>query len=302
MSIETGIRGIGAERPAETPPDGSGRTAGKPPGRWSGGPAGGAARAKRLGPGDKIPFGLAIGPALLLLTWSVGAALGWIDPRVLSAPWTVVGTARDLIAGGELQNHLVTSATRALLGLVTGVAAGLVLAVVAGLSRVGEGLVDGPMQINRAVPNLALLPLLILWFGIGEQMKVITIALAVVVPIYMHTHNGLRAIDKRYVELAETLRAGRAEFLRRVVLPGALPGFLLGMRFAVMSAWLSLVVVEQVNATSGIGYMMTLAGTYGQTDVIIVGLVVYAALGLLLDGTVRLVQRRALSWRLTLDD
>ncbi|TDB80497.1 ABC transporter permease [Actinomadura sp. KC216] len=289
MSIDTGT-----ERPAEAPPD-SATTAGA---RLSGD----APRAKRLGPGDKIPFGLAIGPALLLLAWSAGAALGWIDPRVLSAPWTVLATAGDLISGGELQNHLVTSATRALLGLGLGVAAGLVLAVVAGLSRVGEGLLDGPMQINRAVPNLALLPLLILWFGIGEQMKVITIALAVVVPIYMHTHNGLRAIDKRYVELAETLRAGRAEFLRRVVLPGALPGFLLGMRFAVMSAWLSLVVVEQVNATSGIGYMMTLAGTYGQTDVIIVGLVVYAVLGLLLDGTVRLVQRRALSWRLTLDD
>jgi sulfonate transport system permease protein len=258
--------------------------------------------APRLGPGDKIPFGLAIGPALLLLTWIAGSAFGWIDPRTLSAPWTVVATTGDLIVDGQLQDHLTTSATRALLGLALGVGAGLALAVVAGLNRVGEGLVDGPMQINRAVPNLALLPLLILWFGIGERMKVITIALAVVVPIYMHTHNGLRAIDKRYVELAETLRSGRAEFLLRVVLPGALPGFLLGLRFAVMSAWLSLVVVEQVNATSGIGYMMTRAGTYGQTDVIIVGLVVYAALGLLLDGTVRLVQRRALSWRRTLDD
>ncbi|MFI0405776.1 ABC transporter permease [Actinomadura sp. 3N508] len=290
MSIDTGT-----ERPAEA-------AAAPAASAVASRPSGDTPRAKRLGPGNKIPFGLAIGPVLLLLGWSSGAALGWIDPRVLSAPWTVVATSGDLVSGGELQNHLVTSARRALLGLGLGVAAGLVLAIVAGLSRVGEGLVDGPMQINRAVPNLALLPLLILWFGIGEQMKVITIALAVVVPIYMHTHNGLRAIDKRYVELAETLRAGRPEFLRRVVLPGALPGFLLGMRFAVMSAWLSLVVVEQVNATSGIGYMMTLAGTYGQTDVIIVGLVVYAALGLLLDGTVRLVQRRALSWRLTLDD
>ncbi|GAA4228268.1 ABC transporter permease [Actinomadura meridiana] len=262
----------------------------------------GARLGPRLGPGDRIPFGLAIGPVLLLLVWVVGSALRWIDPRTLSAPWTVVATTGDLIADGQLQDHLATSATRALLGLALGVGVGLVLAVVAGLNRVGEGLIDGPMQINRAVPNLALLPLLILWFGIGERMKVITIALAVVVPIYMHTHNGLRAIDKRYVELAETLRSGRAEFLLRVVLPGVLPGFLLGLRFAVMSAWLSLVVVEQVNATSGIGYMMTRAGTYGQTDVIIVGLVVYAALGLFLDGTVRLVQRRALSWRRTLDD
>lgn len=259
-------------------------------------------RGRRLGPGPKIPFALAIGPLLLLATWLVGSGLGWIDPRVLSEPWTVVSTGAGLLADGSLPADLGTSATRALLGLVFGVLAGLVLAVVSGLSRIGEGVIDGPLQINRAVPNLALLPLLILWFGIGEEMKVITIALAVVVPIYMHTHNGLRSIDKRYVELAETLRIGRWEFLRRVVLPGALPGFLLGLRFAVMSAWLSLVVVEQINATSGIGYMMTLAGTYGQTDVIIVGLVVYAVLGLLLDGSVRLVQRRALTWRRTLND
>ncbi|GAB3716519.1 ABC transporter permease [Nocardiopsis oceani] len=216
-------------------------------------------RSRRLGPGPRIPFILALGPLLLLAVWTVGSAAGWIDPRTLTEPWTVLSTGIDLAADGTLQEHLVVSAQRALLGLGFGVVAGLALAVVSGLSRIGEGLVDGPMQINRAVPNLALLSLLILWFGIGEEMKVITIALAVVVPIYIHTHNGLRAIDRRYVELAETLDSGRLAFLLRVVLPGALPGFLLGMRFAVTAAWLSLVVVEQVNSTNGLGYMMTLA-------------------------------------------
>jgi sulfonate transport system permease protein len=120
------------------------------------------------------------------------------------------------------------------------------------------------------------------------------------VPIYIHTHNGLRTIDSRYVELAQTVGLSQWDFVRRVVLPGALPGFLLGLRFAVTGAWLSLVVVEQINSTSGIGYMMELARTYGQTDIIIVGLVVYGVLGLLSDAVVRLVQRRALSWRRTL--
>ena len=166
---------------------------------------------------------------------------------------------------------------------------------------VGEALIDGPVQIKRSIPTLALIPLLILWFGIGEQMKVITIALGVFIPVYIHTHNGLRTIDARYVELAETSDVSRGGFLRHVVLPGAMPGFLLGMRFAVTGALLALVVVEQFNATSGIGYMITLAKTYGQTDVIVVGLVVYGALGLLADGAVRLVQRRALSWRRTLE-
>ncbi|MEV6751493.1 ABC transporter permease [Streptomyces sp. NPDC051214] len=257
-------------------------------------------RRRRLGPGRPVPYGWAIGPLLLLALWSVGSAAGFIDARNLSAPWTVVSTAGDLIAEGRLQSNLATSAERAALGLLFGTAGGLALAVIAGLSRIGEGVIDGPVQIKRAIPSLALIPLLILWFGIGESMKVITIALGVFVPVYIHTHNGLRTIDGRYAELAETVGLSRTGFVRHVVLPGALPGFLLGMRFAVTAAWLSLVVVEQVNATSGIGYMMELARTYGQTDIIIVGLVVYGLLGLVSDALVRLVERKALSWRRTL--
>ncbi|MEK8107195.1 ABC transporter permease [Micromonospora sp. M12] len=234
--------------------------------------------------------------------WAVGSAAGWIDPRTLSAPWTVVTTAGDLIADGRLQDNLVISAQRAGLGLAIGTVTGTALALLAGLSRWGEAILDGPIQIKRAIPALALLPLLVLWFGIGEQMKVITITLGVFVPVYIHTHNGLRTIDSRYVELGESLRLRRSAFIRRIVLPGALPGFLLGMRFAVVGAWLSLVVVEQINSTSGIGYMMELAREYGQTEVIIVGLVLYGLLGLLSDGAVRLAQRRALSWRRTLAD
>lgn len=257
---------------------------------------------RRLGPGRAIPFGAAVGPLLLLAVWAIGSAAGWLDPRTLSAPWTVVTTAGDLIADGRLQDNLIVSASRAGLGLAFGTVAGVLLALLAGLSRWGEAVLDGPIQIKRAVPALALVPLLILWLGIGEQMKVITITLGVFVPVYIHTHNGLRGIDSRYVELGESLRLRPATFLRRIVLPGALPGFLLGMRFAVVAAWLSLVVVEQINSTSGIGYMMDLARQYGQTDVIIVGLVLYGLLGLLSDGAVRLAQRRALSWRRTLAD
>ncbi|MFD5892944.1 ABC transporter permease [Streptomyces sp. NPDC060366] len=255
---------------------------------------------RRLGLGRPVPYGWALGPLLLLAVWAAGSATGLIDARNLSAPWTVVTTAGDLIENGRLQSNLATSAQRAALGLLFGVVGGLLLALVSGLSRIAEGVIDGPVQIKRAIPSLALIPLLILWFGIGESMKVITIALGVFVPVYIHTHNGLRTIDNRYVELAETVRLSRTAFLRHVVLPGALPGFLLGMRFAVTGAWLALVVVEQVNATSGIGYMMELARTYGQTDVIIVGLVVYGLLGLLSDALVRLVERRTLSWRRTL--
>jgi sulfonate transport system permease protein len=258
-------------------------------------------RRRRLGPGKPIKFGAVLGPVLLLVIWSIGSATGLLDARVLSAPWTVVTTAGELIADGRLQSNLWTSTQRAFIGLGFGIVLGVVLALISGLSRIGEAVLDGPIQIKRAIPSLALLPLLILWLGIGESMKIVTILLGVFVPIYIHTHNGLRTIDARYVELAQTVGLSQWDFIRRVVLPGALPGFLLGLRFAVTGAWLSLVVVEQINSTSGIGYMMELARTYGQTDIIIVGLVLYGVLGLLSDGAVRLIQRKALSWRRTLD-
>jgi sulfonate transport system permease protein len=255
---------------------------------------------RRLGPGKPIRFGGLIGIAVLLVAWVVGSATGLLDPRTLTEPWTVVATAETLVENGRLQESLVTSGLRAAAGLGLGVAVGLVLALVSGLSRVGETLIDGPIQVKRSIPTLALIPLLILWLGIGEPMKVITIALAVFVPIYIHTHNGLRTIEGRYAELAETLGVTRGEFVRHVVLPGAMPGFLLGLRFAVTSSLLALVVVEVINATSGIGHMITLASNYGQTDVIVVGLVVYALLGVTADAVVRLIERKALSWRRTL--
>jgi sulfonate transport system permease protein len=255
---------------------------------------------RRLGPGRPIRFGGVIGITALLLAWVVGSATGLLDPRILTEPWTVVASAGTLIENGRLQESLLVSGVRAALGLGIGVVVGVVLALIAGLSRIGEAFIDGPVQVKRSIPTLALIPLLILWLGIGEPMKVLTIALATFVPIYIHTHNGLRSIEGRYAELAETLGVTRAEFIRHVVLPGAMPGFLLGLRFAVTSSLLALVVVEVINATSGIGHMITLASNYGQTDIIVVGLVVYALLGVSADTAVRLIERKALSWRRTL--
>lgn len=260
------------------------------------------ARALRLGPGKHIKYGAAIGPLLLLLIWTLGSWTGFIDHRTLSPPWVVVSTASELIGSGRLWTNFETSLWRALQGLFWGVVVGGALGVIAGLSRIGEYVIDGPVQIKRSIPSLALVPLLMLWLGIGEGMKVTAIALIVFVPIYIQTHDCLRAIDSRYLELSETLGVSRWEFIRNVVLPGALPGFLLGLRFAVTYSWLALVVVEQVNSTSGIGYMIELARTYGQTEVIIVGLALYAFLGLTSDALVRLLQRRVLKWRKTLAD
>ncbi|MBF6157458.1 ABC transporter permease [Nocardia cyriacigeorgica] len=260
-------------------------------------------RSRRtLGPGRAIPFGAALGPALLIGAWIIGSASGTLDPETLPAPWTVLRTAGELIADGRLQSNLLTSLQRAGISLVLGVVIGVVLALIAGLSRLGEALVDGPIQIKRSIPTLALIPLFIVWFGIGEEMKLIVITTSVLIPVYINTHAQLRSVDARYVELAETVGLSRTAFIRKIALPGSLPGFFTGLRLAVTISWLALVVVEQVNATSGIGYLMTQARTYGQIDVIVVGLVIYGLLGLLGDLAVRTVERKALSWRQTLGD
>lgn len=260
----------------------------------------GAPRARRLGQDAPDPLGWLLGPALLVAVWTLGSFMGVIDPRVLPAPWATAETAVDLIRDGRLQANLAISAWRAVQGLTFGVSVGLIVALVSGLSLLGGYLFDGMVHVKRAIPTLALIPLVVIWFGIGETMKVTVIALSVFVPIYLNTHTALRGIETRYVELAETVGLARWAFVRDVVLPGALPGFLLGLRFGVMSAWLALVVVEQLNATSGVGYMINLARTYAQTDVIVVGLVVYALLGLSSDMAVRALESRLLAWRRTL--
>lgn len=258
-------------------------------------------RRRRLGPGKHIPYGRVLGPVLLLALWSAGSAAGVLDPRIIAAPWTVIDAAWQLTRGqGELQSDFLVSAQRAVTGLGFGVAVGTALAVAAGLSRMGDAVVDGAMQVKRAIPALALIPLMILWLGIGEEMKIVTIALFVLVPVYINTYAGLTGIDARYVELAEVVGLSRWQFIRKVVIPGALPGWFTGLRLGVTGSWLALIVVEQINAQSGIGYMMFQAQQYGQNDVILVGLVVYGLFGFVTDAVVRMIERRALSWRQTL--
>ncbi|MCE7796458.1 ABC transporter permease [Sphingobium sufflavum] len=255
---------------------------------------------RRLGMGDAVSYGWLLGPALLLVYWSLGSATGFIDGRILPAPWVAVTTGVDLIEQGRLQQHLLVSLLRAAQGIAFGTVAGVLVALLSGLSLLGGYIFDGIIQVKRAVPALALIPFFILWFGIGEVMKVTVVTLGVFIPIYIHTHNALRSIDIKHVELAETMGIRYSQFIRHVVLPGALPGFLLGLRFGVMGAWLGLVVVEQFNTTSGIGYMINLARNYAQADVMLVGLVLYAVFGLLSDRLVRSIESRSLTWRRTL--
>jgi sulfonate transport system permease protein len=257
-------------------------------------------RRGRLGPGRRVPFLRAIGPLLLLGFWSLASGLKWLDPTVLPSPWDVASTGWRMARDGTLGSSLEVSVRRAMLGLVIGVTAGLVLALASGLTRIGTALIDGTVQIWRSVPILAVIPIAIVWIGIGEEMKVSLIALAVMVPIYINTTSALAGIDLRYVELSESLNLSRWHFVRYVALPGAIPGFFVGLRLSAVSCWLVLVVVEQTNATAGIGYFMSTAETYGQVDVLTVGLALYALLGLGSDTIVQMAERRVLVWRKSL--
>ncbi|MEH2549777.1 sulfonate transport system permease protein [Bradyrhizobium sp. AZCC 2262] len=251
----------------------------------------------RLVPRRLPSSAILFGPVVLLVFWEFASAVGWLSPKFLAAPSTALLTGAKLLASGTLVDHFLASAKRAYLGLGIGVAIGLALALTAGLSRIGEASVDGLVQIKRAIPTLALIPLAILWLGIGEAMKIALIASSVLIPVYINTHAALTGIDARYVELARTVRLSRTAFLREVALPGALPGFFTGLRLAVTTCWAALVVLEQINTSEGIGYLMNRARDYGQTDIIVVGLVIYAALGLGSDFAVRLWERKAMAYR-----
>jgi len=288
MTYQHKIRAVAASVPASVVP------------RRSGPPAVGRAGSligRPLAPRRLPAGGILIGPAILLLVWEFASAVGWLPPKLLAAPSTAVVTGFDMLINGTLADYFLASAQRAYLGLGTGVAIGDAVALISGLTRAGEASIDGVVQIKRAIPTLALIPLAILWLGIGEAMKVALIALSVLVPVYINTHAALKGIDIRYVELSRTLGLTHSEFLRRVALPGALPGFFTGLRLAVTTCWTALVVLEQINTTEGIGYLMNRARDYGQTDIIVVGLAIYAVLGLASDLTVRLWERKALAYR-----
>jgi len=237
------------------------------------------------------------GPLALLAVWWLVTGTGLASGRVLASPLAVIRAARQLAGDGELTDALGASLYRVGWGLLFGVAAGLVLAIVAGFFRAGEHLVDSSMNFLRTIPVIALLPLIIIWIGIGESAKIFLIAIGVVFPVYMNTFAGIRGVDLKLVEAGRTFGLGRLGLIRRIIIPGALPGFLVGLRWSMGVAWLLLVFAEQVNTNTGIGYLLTSAQGWNRTDIIILCLVIYGVLGLLCDGIVRILERSLLSWR-----
>jgi sulfonate transport system permease protein len=243
-----------------------------------------------------------ISPLVVLAGWQVVSQAGLISRQKLPPPSQVWSTAVSLVttdnpAYGTLQGAMLISLERVAIGFAVGGGIGLLLAIVAGLSRFGENAVDPLMQMLRTLPLFGLIPVFIVWFGIGEGPKIILIAIGAAIPLYLNAFSGIRNVDPKLGELAQVLHLSRRELITQIVLPGATPQILVGLRQSIGVAWLALVVAEQINSNAGLGFMISQATQFLRNDVIFVALLVYCILGLLTDWLVRVLERKALAWR-----
>ncbi|AVJ17077.1 aliphatic sulfonate ABC transporter permease SsuC [Serratia rhizosphaerae] len=235
-------------------------------------------------------------PIALLVFWQIAVEAGWLSNRILPAPSAVATAFWTLTQNGELWQHLTISSWRALIGFSIGGSLGLLLGMISGLSRWGERLLDSSVQMLRNIPHLALIPLVILWFGIDESAKIFLVALGTLFPIYLNTYHGIKNIDRGLLEMARSYGLSGFRLFTQVVLPGALPSIMVGVRFALGLMWLTLIVAETISANSGIGYLAMNAREFLQTDIVVVAIVLYALLGKLADVSAQWLERLWLRW------
>ena len=235
-------------------------------------------------------------PLLLLAAWQIGSRTGVISEDVLPAPLAVLKAAWSLTQSGELGHNIAISFRRAISGFVVGGGIAFALGLSNGVSRLSERLTDTTLQMVRNIPNLSLIPLVILWFGIEEEAKLFLTAFGVFFPVYINTFHGVRTVDAQLIEMGRSYGMTRWALFRRIVLPGALPSIFVGIRYALGIMWLTLIVSETIAADAGIGHMAMQAREFMQTDVVVLAILIYAALGKLADSLVRVGERRALAW------
>ena len=235
-------------------------------------------------------------PVALLLAWQLASQWGWLSSRILPEPWAVAKAFWHLAASGELWLHLKTSLWRATVGFVIGAGLGLLLGLLTGSFRHAETLLDTTLQMVRNIPALALIPLVILWFGIDETAKLFLLAVGVFFPVYLNTFHGIRSADQGLIEMAKSYGLSGWPLYRDVILPAAMPSILVGVRFSLGLVWVLLIVAETISAQAGIGYMTMNAREFLQTDVVLVGILLYALLGKLADLFSRRLERHCLRW------
>ncbi|CAG67017.1 MULTISPECIES: aliphatic sulfonate ABC transporter permease SsuC [Acinetobacter] len=235
-------------------------------------------------------------PVILIAIWQLASTTGLLQSRILPAPSAVVSAFWHLLVSGELWHHVKVSAGRALLGLLLGGGLGLLLGLLNGSSRIASTLLDTTLQMIRNIPALALIPLVILWFGIDESAKLFLVAVGVFFPMYINTYHGIRSVDPQLIEMGKSYGLTRWQLYKEIILPGAMPSILVGLRFSLGLVWVLLIVAETISAQAGIGYMTMNAREFLQTDVVLVGILLYALLGKLADVLAQALERYLLRW------
>ena len=235
-------------------------------------------------------------PILLLFLWQLAAYSSIFPPRVLPGPWEVIQALWGLGRSGELGVDLRISTWRAFIGLAAGGSVGLLLGMATGTFRSAETVLDSTVQMLRNIPSIALLPLIILWCGIGEATKDMLIAIGVFFPVYLNTHHGIRSVDPELIEMGRSYGLNNWKLTREIIFPGATPSILVGFRYALGHMWISLIVAETVAAQAGIGYLVVNAREFMLTDVVIAGILLYALLGKIADLATKALERWLLPW------
>lgn len=245
---------------------------------------------------NKFLSGLIV-PILIVLIWQLIGSLGFFTKAVLPTPAEIVLAAENLTVTGVLLSDLGVSIARAASGFMIGGGLGLIFGMIVGLSVKSENVLDPSLQMVRTIPHLAIAPLFILWFGLGDTSKILLIALGAFFPIYVNTFLGIRGVDAKLFDVARILEFNRWKKLKLLIIPAALPNILLGVRLSMGAAWLSLVVAELMGSTAGIGYMIMDARQFSNTDVVFVGIIIFAIVGKLTDSLVKLMEQRFLKWQ-----
>ncbi|GMK40968.1 putative aliphatic sulfonates transport permease protein SsuC [Paenibacillus sp. CCS19] len=253
-------------------------------------------RRKRAFPWKSAVRG-AIIPAVVIALWQILSSNGSISETMYSSPWNILQQYYELTKTGELPHHLRISLVRASLGFLFGGGAGLLIGLLVGMSRQVEEVMNPTVQMLRTIPLLAITPLFIMWFGFGELSKVLLISLGAFFPMYVNTFLGVRNVDAKLFDVGRVLEFNWWKRTSRLVLPAALPNILLGTRLSLSIAWLCLVVAELLGAESGVGYMIQDARSFVQTDVVFVGITIFAIVGKLSDSIVRVLEQRLLRWQ-----
>ena len=235
-------------------------------------------------------------PILTLIIWQILSQRGVISAKVLPAPFEVLQVGIKLIQSGELIKHLAISGTRALIGFAIGGGVGFLLGLINGSFAIADTLLDTSMQMLRNIPHLALIPLVILWFGIGEEAKIFLVVIGVMFPIYLNTYHGIRTVDSGLIEMGRVYGLNPLQIFGKIVFPAALPSILVGVRFALGIMWLTLIVSETIASDSGIGYLAMNAREFLQTDVVVFAILLYALLGKLADVAARFLESILLQW------